>query len=380
MTRKTERLPLPCPGSGTEQYLTFYRYGNPGARPKAYIQGALHADEVPGLLVQHHLARLLDQAAANQEILGEIVLAPYANPIGLSQFVNGHHMGRYDLGGRGNFNRNWPDLLAAVAAKMEGKLGGEAQDNVAIVRAALGATVAEQETTNVLAALRKNILLKAIDADLVFDLHCDDESLLYLYTLPNHWPGAKDLAVDLDCDIVILADPSGGTPFDETFSSIWTRLTERFPSHPIPLACLSVTVELRGQADVSDRLAAADAAGLYRVLQRRGLIAGDPGPLPEVEPEVSHLEAVDNIKMPATGVVCYNAELGDRVRTGDVIAEIVDPAATDPSAARLQVLSATDGLLFSRRLHKYQLAGSGIAKIAGSKLLPHRQGAYLMED
>ncbi len=231
-----------------------------------------------------------------------------------------------------------------------------------------------------LAALRQNILREAIDADLVFDLHCDDESLLYLYTLPAHWPGAMDLAADLGCDVVILADPSGGNPFDETFSSIWARLAERFPSHPVPLACLSATFELRGQADVSDSLAAADAAGLYRVLQRRGLIAGDPGPLPEVEPEVTHLEAVDNIKMPATGVVCYNAELGDRVRTGDVIAEIVDPAATDPSAARLQVLSATDGLLFSRRLHKYQLAGSGIAKIAGSKLLPHRQDAYLMED
>jgi len=326
------------------------------------------------------LAGLLGQAAANRKILGEIVLAPYANPIGLTQFVNGNHLGRYDLSGDGNFNRNWPDLFPAVAETVEGKLGDKPEDNVAVIRAALLAAVAEQKPAEVFAALRQTILREAVDADLVFDLHCDDESLLYLYALPAHWPGASDLAADLACDVVVLADPSGGNPFDETFSSIWARLAQRFPSHPIPPACLSVTLELRGQADVSDNLAAADAAGLFRVLQRRRLIAGDPGPLPKVVAQVTQLEAVDNVKMPTTGVICYKAELGVRVQAGEVIAEVVDPAAKDPSAARVPVVSATDGLLFTRRLHKYHLAGTGIAKIAGSKPLPHRQGTYLMED
>ena len=110
MTRTTERHALPCPGIGTERRLTVHRYGARGARPKAYFHGALHADEVPGLMVLHHLAHLLDEAAAAGKILGEIVLVPYANPIGLAQIVNGYHMGRYDMKGGGNFNRNWPLL------------------------------------------------------------------------------------------------------------------------------------------------------------------------------------------------------------------------------------------------------------------------------
>ena len=37
---------------------TVLRFGTPGARPKAYLQAGLHADELPGMLVLHKLARL----------------------------------------------------------------------------------------------------------------------------------------------------------------------------------------------------------------------------------------------------------------------------------------------------------------------------------
>ncbi|MDH3474262.1 MAG: M14 family metallopeptidase [Rhodospirillales bacterium] len=379
MTRKTERLALPAQGIGTQRHLTIHRYGSPGARPKAYFQGALHADEIPGMMVAHHLARLLDEAAAAGGILGEIVLLPYANPIGLAQFMNGDHVGRYDLRGGGNFNRNWPDLFEPLAGKVEGRLGTEPAANVALIRAALRGLVSELKPAGELAALRQFLLREAIDADLVFDMHCDDEALLYLFTLPAFWPEAGDIAAELGCDAVLLADPSGGTPFDETFSSLWTRLAARFPDHPIPLACLSTTLELRGRAEVSDTLAEADAAALFRVLQRRGLVAGEPRPLPEHVPLVAPFEAVDTVKAPASGMIAYKAELGAQVRKGEVIAEIVDPAGETPAKARLPVASGTDGLLLTRRLHKYVPAGSGIAKVVGSEPLAHRSG-YLMED
>ena len=44
---------------GTRQSLQVLRFGIPGARPMVYIQSALHADEVPAILVAHHLAQLL---------------------------------------------------------------------------------------------------------------------------------------------------------------------------------------------------------------------------------------------------------------------------------------------------------------------------------
>ena len=42
---------LPAVGFGTERTLTAWRYGRAGARPKAYLQAAIHADEIPGMLV-----------------------------------------------------------------------------------------------------------------------------------------------------------------------------------------------------------------------------------------------------------------------------------------------------------------------------------------
>ena len=143
MTRDTERLPLGAARPGTERFLLVHRYGAPGARPKAYLQAALHADETPALLVLHHLTRLLDGADARGEITGRIVLVPYANPIGLDQIVNRAQTGRYALAGGGNFNRDWPDLYAAVAERVEDRLTDDAARNVAVIRRTLLDALAE---------------------------------------------------------------------------------------------------------------------------------------------------------------------------------------------------------------------------------------------
>ena len=88
MTHESERIPLGADRPGTQRSLLVHRYGDPEARSKAYLQASLHADEMPALLVAHDLARLLDEAEARGEIAGQIVLVPYANPIGLDQIVN----------------------------------------------------------------------------------------------------------------------------------------------------------------------------------------------------------------------------------------------------------------------------------------------------
>ena len=379
MPRQTERIVLPSHGPGTARHLVVHRYGKPDARPKAYIQASTHADEIPGLLVAHHLVRLLDEADARGAVTGQIVLVPYANPIGLAQMVNLQHLGRYELAGGGNFNRNWPDLFETVAERIGPRLTRAAEANVAEIRAAMLEAVAHMKPRNELATQRKALTGLACDADIVLDLHCDDEALMHLFAIPALWPDCKDLAAELDCAAVMTSDPTGGDPFDEAFSSPWPRLAEHFPQHPIPPACLSVTVELRGQADVSDELAGPDAAALFRFLQRRGLVAGDPGPLPELTGLVTTLEAVDSLYAPIAGVVAYRAALGSQVTKGQVVAEIVDPSAEDPARARVPVESGADGLLLSRRLHKYAMPGESVARVVGREPLAHRTG-YLMDD
>ena len=386
MTRTTERQALLPSATGTQRLLTLHRYGPPEARPKAYLQAALHADETPGLLVLHHLVRLLDAAAIRGEITGQVVILPYANPIGLDQIVNGYHLGRQHLGGGGNFNRNWLDLGEPVAEAVAGQLGPDPEKNVDMIRAALRAAVAgrrEGLPPDQLGAdlidHRLRLALEAVDADLVLDLHCDLEALMHIFLIPAHWPAAQDIVAELGCRAALLAADSGGGSFDEAFSTPWTKLAARFPEHPIPAACLSATVELRGRGDVSDDLAEADATALFRILQRRGFVAGDPGPLPERLCEASALEAVDVLRAPAAGVLAYKVALGERVKKGDVVAEVIDPAA-DPEAARTPITSRTDGLVLSRHVQFYVIPGTSVAKVVGSEPLPHRGDGSLLED
>jgi len=189
-----------------------------------------------------------------------------------------------------------------------------------------------------------------------------------------------DIAAELGCRAVLLAEVSGGGSFDEAFAVPFTRLAERFPEHPIPAACLSGTVEFRGQRDVSDALAEADAGALFRSLQRHGLIGGDPGPLPEPLCEATRLDACEFLKAPAPGILSYAVELGERVAAGDVVAWLIDPAAEDPNQGRRAIRAGTDGLVLSRRDRLYVLPGATLAKIVGTETLPERRGRNLLGD
>ena len=380
MARSTERIPLLGNSPGTERHLLVHRYGTPGQGKKAYLQASIHADETPAMLTLHHLARLLDEAEAEGTVEGEIVLVPYANPIGLSQFINGNHSGRYDMGGGGNFNRNWPDLFQGLPEALDGKLGANADANVAAVRAALRNFLAAQEASNEMQSLRLTLARLAVDADLVLDIHCDDEALMHLFLIPAHWPLAAPLAAELGCAAVMLADDSGGGSFDECFSTPWTRLQSAFPEHPIPPACLAATVELRGYCDVSDELAAGDARALFRSLQHLGYLAGEPGPAPAPLCDATDLEATEFLRADSAGILAYGAAPGDRVKKGDIVAWLVDPAAEDLDQARRPQYAGTDGLILSRQAMKYVAPGKPIAKIVGTEPLPRRPGASLLSD
>ncbi|RYI20050.1 MAG: hypothetical protein EON48_09150, partial [Acetobacteraceae bacterium] len=102
---RTETVPLSGPSPGTTRTLTRHHWGEEGLGPKVYLQGGLHADEMPGPLALFHLMALLDQAELAGEITGHIVVVPLANPIGLSEWLLHKPVGRRDLEGANNFNR-----------------------------------------------------------------------------------------------------------------------------------------------------------------------------------------------------------------------------------------------------------------------------------
>lgn len=378
MTKTTWRVPLPSVSPGTQRHLLVHRYGGDQG-PKAYFQAALHADEIPGMLVLHHLQELLDRADAANRVLGQVVLVPAANPVGMGQRILGRHIGRYEAMGGDNFNRGHSNLSEQVVSRVKSALGDDPSENIRMIRAAALVVLSERSVVSEVGALRLALWRLAVDADLVFDLHCDFDAVLHMYTHDDCWDQAEALHCQIGSEATLLARSSGGEPFDEAFSGLWQHLRERFPKHPIPFACMSTTLELRGEADVSDESAEGDACNLFRYLQRRGVIEGDPGPLPVAKCHATPLSGLDYLKAPRAGVIVYHKKPGDPVSKGELVAELVDPMAESPESARTPVNSTVTGVMMSRACSRLARPGQNIATLAGAEPLEHRIGLLLSD-
>lgn len=373
----TETLTLPPAGPGTERWLTVLRYQGNQPGPKAYVQAAVHADEVPALLVAQHLREKLTALDAAGRLKGEIILVPYANPIGLTQFLQGWHLGRFELDSGHNFNRGYPDLFEAVAAAIDGQLGSDASANIALIRQALRAALPATLPASENAALKQHLYRLSCDADVVLDLHCDYEATMHLYIGTPLWAdGGADLAACMASSVNLLADDSGGEAFDEANSRLWWRLAARFPQHPIPPACFAATVELRGDRDVDEALAAQDADGLIAFLARRGCIDLPSIPKPATEPRATLLEAVDSLEASHPGVLTWAVKLGSTVTRGELLGHLIDPE----SGSRHPIHARNDGLFFAARGHRWVRPGQWISKIAGREKLDWRKAGALLAD
>lgn len=414
-------IQLPVMTPGTARSIPWLRFGRKGARPKAYLQAAIHANEMPGTMALHHLMPML--AAADQEgrIRGEVVVVPAVNPIGHAQLVGNQHLGRYHLLSYENFNRNWIDLAPAVAERLglllsrdpptgrsdahpdsgqaetapeqRGARGGSRPlgDNlVRLIRRTALEVLAAMTSLQELRTLRVEVQKLSIDADFVLDLHCDISAVMHLFMNGRDFPQgpatrsgpAHALAADLGSRATLYNEPfPAALTFSGVHGALWARLAERFPAAEIPQACMACTVEMRGQQDVSHELGRSDALNLLRWLTRQGIVDGDPGPLPRLTVPASPMEGMDVGYSPGSGFLAYHARPGTRVREGQAICDVIAPADPRGESARTPVVARTDGVLFSRRLDG-SLAWPGMVlfRIAGAKRLGHRTGLSGLDD
>ena len=360
----TEFIALCGSTPGTRHTLQVMRFGQPGASPKVYIQGALHADEVPAILVAHQLAAKLAVLEASGEINGEVVLVPFANPVGLAQLVLGQHQGRFDLRDGGNFNRGYTDLANKVAAQLRGTLTQDPQENTRRIRCALREAASGLQAHNATQDLKNKLLHLAIDADIVLDLHCDSDAVMHVYGLTPQAPMVEALGAALGARAVLLATESGDSPFDEACTRPWLQLQQLFPDFPIALACFGATIELRGEADTGHDLALQDANGLCTFLAQYGALSQLNTPMPEPQCAPTPLSGSEPVTAPCAGVVVFHRQPGDVVAAGDLIADLVDAA----TGQLTPVYCKSSGVLYARVGSRWASPGKRLAKIAGTTL------------
>ena len=363
--------PLIAPSLGTARHLTSFHYG-PDSGQKIYIQSSLHADELPGMLVVWHLRRKLAALEAAGALQGRLVLVPVSNPIGLSQHWLGQLVGRFESSTAQNFNRNFHDLGSMMEPDIEAQLGDNIDHNRDAIRAAMRAGLERQTPRTELESQRLALQKLSYDADVVLDLHCDWDAAMHLYTNPELWQEVEPLARYLGAQASLLALNSVGNPFEEIHSFCWSdlraRLGDRFP---IPNGSISVTVECRGQRDVSHDYAERDADAIIEYLKYRGVIAGTAAPLPPLPHPATPLAGTEPITASASGILVFVTQIGAWIQAGHTVAEVIDPL-TDTVTP---LVASTSGVLYARHIARFATAGMVVAHVAGAT--PFRSGALL---
>ncbi|HDL8464086.1 TPA: succinylglutamate desuccinylase/aspartoacylase family protein [Yersinia enterocolitica] len=350
---------LPEHALSGQRQLTSFHFGQPGVGEKIYLQAGLHADELPGMLVLHYLKRLLSQAERRGEIQSEIIIVPIANPVGIAQVLLNSGIGRFDLVSGRNFNRDFPDLAKLVSQRPRAETLSEKETTPQQIRRAMVAALQSLPALSEVDALRQHLLMLACDADLVLDLHCDDRAILHLYADPAWQTSVDVLAQFLHIDTVLLSQDSGGGSFDEACGLPWHRLAAHYPN--LAPACMAVTVELRGQQDVSHPLASADAERIYQYLQHRGAIAGVVPEIPQREVVMLPFSAGEIVNAPASGLLLLLRQPGEWVTKDEVVAEIIDPLTDTVKAVR----ATAGGIIYASRRTPFVTLGAEVMKIAG---------------
>jgi uncharacterized protein len=240
---------------------------------------------------------------------------------------------------------------------------------VALIREALQTELARTEVNTELQALKRALLQLAFDADYVLDLHCDGEAVTHLYTTEALAKRCEPLAALLGAQALLTADVSGDNPFDEAVSRPWAELSCMFPEFPIPQACLSTTVELRGESDVSNALAALDVQAILEFAALNGVVDLSRAVTAPATPcATTPFAGVLPIIAPSSGVLSFAKAPGDRVAAGDEIASLTNPLTRETIALRSEIA----GVMYARVPKRYAIAGQRVAKVAGTQ--PIRSG------
>jgi len=374
---QTESIDLPGHAPGSTHQLIAHTFDGGKTQRSAYIQAGLHADEHPGLLVIQHLLHALVTLDREDRVLGRIVVRPFANPVGMGQKVFGMPAGRFNLENGENFNRHFPSISNEVRNALRERTF--TRNDTAAFKALFASVLEGRTAHDPVAATKLHLLREALRHDILLDLHCDTCASLHLYSNRVQTRRATRLAAAMHIETVFLEDVAGGGPFDETYAEPWRVLHEAGLVDEDHLG-FCASIELRGQADVNDELAARDARGILRFLAAEGLVdwSGEETSIP-APPHIYPLEGASHVPSPATGIVVYHRNVGETVTQGELIAEIV-PLDGKLYTARHPVHSDVDGVMIVQQQFRLVRAGQRIALLAGTEPLAHRKAGQLLHN
>lgn len=363
---------------GTQRKLVVHHFIGDRDGPTCYFQAGLHGGEHPGILVLHQLIQYLKGACSEGTLKGEIIVVPCANPIGLSQQINGELLGRFDFNDSGNFNRNFPDISDEVKSKLCENSINKQKYTIPEVKCVAREILKTSSAISEVDQLKNILFMHAVSADMVFDLHCDGKSILHIYGPDTCTEKTRQLSAAIDCNLLISGIDSVSHSFEDSYNLFWRALKDKLSNNEQEKTGFAVTVELRGRGDVSYELARKDAKGFLLFLQANNLIEGSEAlalhSMPDYEFTISGLHLM---KATSSGLLTFCIDQGAYVKKGDNIANIIDPVCCDDREAVQIVKAPVDGILFSLHHTNMVKPGQVIFKIASAEPSLEQANGYL---
>ena len=281
-----------------------------GAGPTAILTGANHGDEYEGPIALFELASRL----AAEEVSGRVIVVPAMN---YPAFRAGKRTSPIDSG---NLNRLFP-----------GKPDG---------------TVTER-----IADYFHRYLLPL--SDFVLDIHSGGRTLAFVPFAATHRLPSEDRQAKAVAAMRAFNAPYGTiVPHTDDFGM--------YDESVIETGQVFVTTELGGGGSASAHTAAIAKRGVRNVLQHAGILDGEPERAPTVELDMSGDDCF--VTSETAGLLELCVDLGEAVRSGDLLAKVHDPDRT--GRAPVEYRAGMDGLLAGRHFPGLVQMGDPIAILA----------------
>ncbi|GGP92145.1 succinylglutamate desuccinylase/aspartoacylase family protein [Shewanella ulleungensis] len=307
----------------TGQALTIPLYdfiGSNASAPSVYIQANVHGAEVQGNAVIYQLMTLLE----GYDVLGNIKLAPLANPLGINQKSGEFTLGRFDPITGVNWNREYFDHkvdLTAWYAKHQHLSNAalfDAYREMLVESCQARLTLPFGITTG--HRLAVSLQSMAHQADIVLDLHTGPKSCKHLYCPEYDIDAARFFSIPYT---LVIPNSFGGA-MDEAAFCPWWQLTDfaaqQGRDFEVPVSAFTLELASQERIDLADALD--DANGILAYLSHRGVVRE------KVEPANMarfgcYLKDYKKFHAPKAGLIEYCAAVGQPLIAGEPLVNIL---------------------------------------------------------
>ena len=333
-------IPVVQLASGDRLSLQIYQFQGAVPGKKAYIQSNLHGAEISGNAVIHQLIEFLMSQDSNQ-LIGEILLVPVCNPVGVSQRSHHFSAGRYNHYDGEDWNRIFWDFEKEGEdiegfAKSHINLDADTlkfnyRKEIALSFAKQLAKINAPSCRPYSEIYRYKLQSLCLDADYVLDLHSStNQAIDYVYCFSSREESAKAFLLDRG----ILMDEYDGDAFDEAFLKPWLALEKSLTELGSAIlfeGCANAfdveawTLELGSGMQMNPESVAKGLRGIKNYLASKGMLKISGFPIPETANKMiltpKHL--VKKYYAPAGGMIQNRVQLGSIVKKGDLLYQIL---------------------------------------------------------